>query len=106
MLKLNYLLMIAIYQCLFIRIQTVTYTVADAYSGFVADVTYSGEARYDNAYKPAPAPVVPVAVAAPRPAYPAAVPVAAPYAPRPVVAAPAPYAPRVITSGPYRPAPY
>ena len=39
------------------RIQTVTYTVSDAYSGYVADVTYSGEARYEPApapYKPAP----------------------------------------------------
>merc|ERR1712212_1944 len=42
------------------RIQTVTYTVSDAYSGYVADVKYSGEAKYDDAhaYKPAhkPAP--------------------------------------------------
>merc|ERR1712088_578920 len=34
------------------RTQTVTYKVDDAYSGYVADVTYSGEARYDE-YKPA-----------------------------------------------------
>ncbi|XP_037072485.1 larval cuticle protein A3A-like [Pollicipes pollicipes] len=32
------------------RTQKVTYTVADAYSGYVADVTYEGEARYDQAY--------------------------------------------------------
>ena len=77
-----------------------TYTVADAYSGYIADVTYSGEARYD-AYKPSG----PVAIAAvPRPAaYPAPAPLA--YAPRPIAAAPY-NAPRVIAAGPYRPAPY
>ncbi|CAB4056192.1 unnamed protein product [Lepeophtheirus salmonis] len=37
------------------RIQTVKYTVSDAQSGFVADVTYSGEAKYEP-YKPAPSP--------------------------------------------------
>ena len=36
------------------RTQIVTYNVADAYSGYVADVRYEGEAHYD-AYKPAPA---------------------------------------------------
>ena len=43
------------------RTQIVTYTVADAYSGFVADVRYEGEARYDepSPYKPAPAPYKP-----------------------------------------------
>ena len=41
------------------RTQTVTYTV-DGYGGYVADVQYSGEARYDEpayhkpAYRPAP----------------------------------------------------
>ena len=37
------------------RIQTVTYT-ADHYNGFVADVTYEGEAHYpeDKPYHPAP----------------------------------------------------
>ena len=46
------------------RLQTVTYNVADGYSGYVADVTYSGEAHYPDtpkyeakpAYKPAPKP--------------------------------------------------
>ena len=40
------------------RIQTVNYNVADAYSGYIADVTYSGEAQYAEvpAYKAVPAP--------------------------------------------------
>merc|ERR1711935_711679 len=37
------------------RTQTVTYNVGDAYTGYVADVTYSGEAAPAPAYKPAPA---------------------------------------------------
>ena len=43
------------------RTQTVTYNVGDDYSGYVADVQYSGEAKYDPApaYKPAPAPYHP-----------------------------------------------
>ena len=42
------------------RTQIVTYTVADAYSGYVADVQYEGEAHYDKykpSYKPAYKPV-------------------------------------------------
>ncbi|QQP57423.1 Uncharacterized protein FKW44_002406, partial [Caligus rogercresseyi] len=35
------------------RTQVVTYNVADAYSGYVADVKYEGQAHYDT-YKPAP----------------------------------------------------
>ena len=33
------------------RVQVVTYTVGDAYSGYVADVSYEGEAQYPE-YKP------------------------------------------------------
>merc|ERR1712004_827149 len=41
------------------RTQIVTYSVGDAYSGYVADVTYEGEAHYPE-YKPAhPAPYKP-----------------------------------------------
>ncbi|XP_040581667.1 uncharacterized protein [Lepeophtheirus salmonis] len=35
------------------RTQVVNYNVADAYSGYVADVKYEGQAHYDT-YKPAP----------------------------------------------------
>ncbi|XP_043207263.1 adhesive plaque matrix protein-like [Amphibalanus amphitrite] len=40
------------------RTQTVTYRVDDAYSGTIADVTYEGEARYDE-YKPSYKPSYP-----------------------------------------------
>merc|ERR1712018_1003924 len=60
------------------RIQTVTYQVADDYSGYVADVKYSGEPVYPK-YEPKPY----------KPAHPAP----APYhpAPAPYHPAPAPY---------------
>ncbi|QQP57426.1 Uncharacterized protein FKW44_002411 [Caligus rogercresseyi] len=35
------------------RTQVVTYNVADAYSGYIADVKYEGQAHYDS-YKPTP----------------------------------------------------
>jgi hypothetical protein len=71
------------------RTQTVNYKVADDYSGYVADVSYSGEAVYPAYSKPAyaPAPYSP-----------------APYAPAPY--APAPYAPAPYKPAPYKPAPY
>jgi len=72
------------------RIQTVTYRV-DGYGGYVADVSFSGEAQYPDepaykpaakAYKPAPAPAY---KPAPAPAYkPAPAPAPAPvYKPKP-----------------------
>ncbi|XP_071746628.1 cuticle protein 19.8-like [Lepeophtheirus salmonis] len=55
-------------------IQTVSYNVADAYSDYVADVTYSREANYEP-YHPTPAPYEPAPVyhAAPAPYKPAPV---------------------------------
>jgi hypothetical protein len=69
------------------RLQTVKYYV-DGYSGYVAEVSYSGEPKYEDtynkpAYKPAPAPYRP--------------------APSPYRPTPAPYRP---ATAPYRPAPY
>ena len=100
------------------RIQTVNYKVADAYSGYVADVTYSGEAKYSPApapYKPAPAPYKPApapykAAPAPYKAAPALYKAApAPYqpAPAPYKAAPAPYNPAPVykSATVYAPAP-
>ena len=57
------------------RVQHVTYTVSDGYSGYVADVSYSGEAQYPPhepkpSYRPAPA-YKPAPAYHPRPAYPA-----------------------------------
>ena len=72
------------------RVQTVIYTV-DGESGFVAEVSYEGEAQYPEA---------PYKTAAPSPYHPAP----APYhpAPAPYHPAPAPYHP---APSPYRPAP-
>ena len=57
------------------RTQTVTYNTADAYSGNVAEVSYSGEAKYPEyhpapakAYKPAPV-YKPAPTYAPKPTY-------------------------------------
>ena len=76
------------------RIQTVNYKVDDAYSGYVADVVYSGEAAYPDYSKPAytPAPYAPAPAYAP-----------APYAP---AYKPAPYKPAPYKPAPYKPAPY
>lgn len=60
------------------RIQTVTYRVDDAYGGYIADVTYTGEPKYGPA---------PVPHAKPAPYHPAP----APYHPAPYHPAPAPY---------------
>jgi hypothetical protein len=53
------------------RIQTVNYKVADAYSGYVADVVYTGEAAYPAYSKPAyaPAPYAPAPAYKPAPVY-------------------------------------
>ena len=104
------------------RIQTVTYSV-DGYGGYVADVSYSGQAVYPEARPyapPAPAPYNPAPAPAPAPYRPAPAPVPiaptpAPYRPQPVIApiplpqlsyqpqpTPAPYRPQ---PAPYRPQP-
>ena len=52
-----------------------TYTVADGYSGYVADVSYEGEAQYPEekpAYKPRYEPAYPRYQPAYEPAYPSA----------------------------------
>ena len=68
------------------RTQVVSYSVSDAFSGYVADVKYEGEPKYE-AYKPAP---VPAYKPAPAPAY------------KP---APAP-AYKAVPAPAYKPAPY
>merc|ERR1712110_318389 len=60
------------------RTQTVTYTVADDYSGYIADVKYDGYAAPAPAYKPTPA-----YKPAPAPAYRGKRSAPAPYAPAP-----------------------
>jgi hypothetical protein len=84
------------------RLQTVNYKVADAYSGYVADVVYTGEPTYPAytkpAYAPAPAPYVPAPAPAPY------VPAPAPYVPAPAPYVPAP-APVYKTAPVYKPAP-
>ena len=100
------------------RLQTVNYKVADDYSGYVADVVYTGEAAYPAYSKPAyaPAPVyapapayTPAPAYAPAPAYtPAPAYAPAPYAPayKPAPYKPAPYKPAPYKPAPYKPAPY
>ena len=52
------------------RTQIVTYTVADGYSGYVADVSYEGQAQYPEAKAYAPkATYAPKPVYAPKPTY-------------------------------------
>jgi hypothetical protein len=105
------------------RLQTVNYKVADAYSGYVADVVYTGEATYPAHTKPdyvsapatyvsAPTPNVPApATFIPVPASAPYVPASAPYVPAQdsyvpaqssYIPAPASYAPAAV---PYVPAP-
>ncbi|TRY79209.1 hypothetical protein TCAL_10036 [Tigriopus californicus] len=86
------------------RIQTVTYQVADDYSGYVADVKYSGEPHYD-AHKPAPYHAGPVHK--PAPYHPGPVHAPAPYHPGPSHKAAAPYhaRPNHKSSSPYHAAP-
>eukprot|EP00095_Tigriopus_kingsejongensis_P008706 maker-scaffold1860_size26228-snap-gene-0.3 protein:Tk08706 transcript:maker-scaffold1860_size26228-snap-gene-0.3-mRNA-1 annotation:"bcs-1 protein" len=78
------------------RTQIVTYNVADAYSGYVADVRYEG---YAEEYQPAPYKPAPYKPAPYKPAY---------YEPTPYKPAyqPAPYKPAPYKSGSYEPAPY
>ena len=73
------------------RTQTVTYTVADDYSGYVADVKYSGDYKPAPAYKAAPAykPAPAPYKAAPAPLYRGKRSSPAPYAPAPYAPAPA-----------------
>ncbi len=101
-----------------------TYSV-DGYGGYVADVSYSGQAAYPEArpyapptpasYQPAPVPVPAPAPYRPAPAPIPVAPTPAPYRPQPVVApvplpqlsyqpqpTPAPYRPQ---PAPYRPQP-
>merc|ERR1719495_589125 len=72
------------------RTQIVTYT-ADHYKGYVADVTYEGEAQYPEPapYKPAPSYKAPApAYSPPAPSYEAPAPAYSP--PAPTYEAPAP----------------
>ena len=90
------------------RTQTVNYNVADDYSGYVADVTYSGVL-----HPPPPAPVhKPAPYAPPKPIHPPKpapytppVPLPAPYTPPVPLPAPAPYVPPKPIHPP-APAPY
>merc|ERR1712203_609962 len=81
------------------RVQIVSYTAGP--EGYVADVTYEGEAVYADtpAYKPAPAPYKPAPVAY-KPA-----PAPAPYKPAPVVKVAAPVYHPAPAPAPYHPAP-
>ena len=82
------------------RLQRVVYQV-DGDSGFIADVSYEGEANYD-AYKPAPKPAY---KPAPKPVYkPAPAPIVYKPAPAPVVYKPAPK-PVYKPAPTYKPAP-
>ncbi|XP_069974132.1 gamete and mating-type specific protein A-like [Penaeus vannamei] len=81
------------------RLQKITYTV-NGDSGYVADVTYEGDASTPGPYTPSPYTPSPYTPApyTPAPYTPA------PYTPSPYT--PAPYTPSPYTPSPYTPAPY
>ena len=89
------------------RTQTVTYSVQDGYSGYSADVQYSGEAYEHASYKPVvsaykPEPYKPVTYK-PEPYKPVTY---KPVTHKPVSYKPVTYKPVTYKPEPYKPAPY